>query len=75
MQHYSQITKKISSKALKALHRHYLIHPHNPCVLLVGHQHDHGNKMVMFTSQHSHKARMARGTVTLPRLAETFSYF
>ena len=53
MQHYFLITKKISSKELKALDRHYLIHSHKSSVLLVSHQHDHSNKMVTFTSQHS----------------------
>lgn len=48
MQHDFLITKKISSKELKALHRHYLIHSHNPSTVFVSHQHDHSNEMVTF---------------------------
>lgn len=62
MQHYSLITKKISSKELKALHRHYRIHSYNPCVLLVGHQHDRSFVVgLVLEAQCEKERRLARG--------------
>lgn len=63
MQHYFLITKKISSRELKALHRHYLIHSYNLSVLLVGHEHVHSNKTAMLHLSPCSRGQRGKGSL------------